>query len=263
MWNQKNADAAKAWLKYIDNDPWFQQALDYTKQEQSIFDNFDYKKMLNLLQGLVKDKLNTRKTEIVLEPLRTEECLKKNKIYNPVVWNFADFHSVGGWFLRGSRAQEESLCHVSGLYRAEEAMSQKYYIPHKGISNYGMWYHTAMFHDYVPFEIKGDRFKAHVLTVPAPNYTYYVRYKKGDKELKAKLDKAFRERFEIAFLLGASSGAYAVIGGAWGCGAFKGDPTMCANLWLEMVKKYPGLYSHVFLPVPSGKNYDVFKSIIG
>ena len=158
-------------------------------------------------------------------------------------------------------AQEESLCHVSGLYKVQEAIYNKYYARHKGHENDGAYYHTMVYHSALPYEVEGVQFTADTLTVAAPRYTNYLRYHKSDLKLKEKLDTAYKERFELAYLLGALQND-TVIGGAWGCGAFKGDPVLCANLWYEMSQKYPGIYQNVILPIPPGKNYDTFKAIL-
>ena len=185
---------------------------------------------------------------------------------NRNIWilNFASYKEPGGMFLKGSSAQEESLCHISNLYN-HLANEWHYYEVNNTDLNKGLYRNRCVIHRNVMFEIprKFDLMVRpfNVITCAAPNATAAKKYQNvSDMECKnALLDRA-------AFLysvLEQQTDIDVLIFGAWGCGVFGNDAEAMANIFKELFIRMPN-YKHsphnilIIHPIPDNKNYNKF-----
>jgi uncharacterized protein (TIGR02452 family) len=147
--------------------------------------------------------------------------------------NFASAKNPGGGFLSGSQAQEESLARASGLYRTLLA-GQRYYDANRAVSS-KLYTDHAILSPRVPV-IRNDAgdlldrpFLLTFLTMPAPNLGAIGN---NDQERLA-VPGSFRRRMNNLFALAATTGHISLILGAWGCGVFRNDPAIVAQLFDE------------------------------
>ena len=167
--------------------------------------------------------------------------------FNPVALNFASARHPGGGFLGGARAQEESLCRASGLYACINGNAM--YRDHAHLSG-GFYTNYAVYSPAVPVfkDDEGELLDAPYLcafvTSPAVNVGA-IR----DGERQSVRDE-MRERVEKVLALMAGHGHDAVVLGAWGCGVFKNEPEMIAELFAKALRgKFAGCFAKVVFAV--------------
>jgi uncharacterized protein (TIGR02452 family) len=167
--------------------------------------------------------------------------------FRPVALNFASARHPGGGFLGGARAQEESLCRASGLYAciADDEM----YRFHAGMPG-GMYTNYAIYSPGVPVfrteegELLDEPYPCGFVTSPAVNAGAI-----GHDERK-RVRPEMRDRAEKVLALMAGHGHDAAVLGAWGCGVFKNDPDLIADLFREaLVTRFAGVFEKVVFAV--------------
>lgn len=174
------------------------------------------------------------------------EVVKANLDKTVCILNFASCVRPGGGFLNGAVAQEEALCHVTGLYPclSQPQCAIYYKEARKEDSLYRSYIYT---HD-CPLIVDGSVWLVDVLTMAAVNRN--IAYKDPDKLMNACQ--------ETAYTVPASYGADILVLGAWGCGVFKNRPEDVARQWKYLQSKYDGLYHSVYHPV-IGPSYYKFS----
>ncbi len=138
------------------------------------------------------------------------------------ILNFASARNVGGGWLKGANAQEESLCRASALAKCLKT-ELEYYAENRT-------YPTTLYTDYtitssdVPV-FRNDRgqlldqsFKSNFITCPAPNASAFSG---SADELRSTLRRRARN---IVWLASERLGCQTLVLGAWGCGVFGNDP---------------------------------------
>ena len=169
------------------------------------------------------------------------------------ILNFASYKSPGGLFLKGSSAQEESLCHSSFLYNVL-SNCESYYASNKTSLNKGLYSHKALVSPDVRFFKDDSSCTAHVITCAAPNYSLSLRYKSFSKQDN---DIALAERISFIKTILSDLSVDTAILGAWGCGVFKQNPKQVASLWKENGMPIP----YVVYAIPDTSTYNAFNSI--
>ena len=147
-----------------------------------------------------------------------------------VLLNFASARNPGGGFLTGAKAQEEDLCRCSALY-ATLIRHQEYYDANRGQSSL-LYTDFAIYSPDVPFfktrgtgEMLERPFIASVITMPAPNTRPYLA---GSGDITS-LRQCFERRWSSVLAIASQEGIPNVLLGAWGCGAFGGDPEISSR----------------------------------
>ncbi len=147
----------------------------------------------------------------------------------PLVLNFANAVEPGGGFLSGSTAQEEYLCHRSGLY--ETIRHDGMYSFHRAMGD-GSYLASewAILSPEVPV-FRGDNgyllpdpYTVSVLTCAAP-----VARKVGLKTAT----EAMQTRVDRVLQIARAYGYRSLVLGAWGCGAFHNDPVAIAAFFRD------------------------------
>jgi len=152
------------------------------------------------------------------------------------VLNFASAKNPGGGFLNGAQAQEESLARSSGLYKSLFKCPE-FYEYHR--ANRSLLYSDRMIYSPgCPVFKKDDgtllstSYIVDFITSPAPNA--------GEIEKKQPEDKG--KITEVLYIRGAkllSLAAYhecdALVLGAWGCGVFRNDPAIVAQMFADLL----------------------------
>lgn len=194
------------------------------------------------------------------------------------VLNFASATTPGGGVRKGSSAQEESLCRVSNLYLCltEPKLWEPFYQKNRDAKNnihtddiiYTPDVLVIKDDDYNMYD-ESDWFCVDVITCAAPN-------------LREKPENSFNKDFGKAIILSdeelykvhykraikimeaaTANDVEVLILGAFGCGAFRNNPTVVAGAYKDAV----GMFRHafkeiefaVYCPPKDPTNYNEFK----
>lgn len=199
------------------------------------------------------------------------------------VHNFASATNPGGGVVIGSRAQEEALCRCSTLYPV--------------LNTDENWLHYYKFHrdrrdsiytDACIFTPEITAFKSDtdipkilprenwitvdVMTCAAPNLRDHPNniYNPGkalpaqlsDNELLAIHEKRARHMLTIL----ASHGVEIFVTGAFGCGAFKNNPSVVAQAYKNILPDFDGYFMEIVFAIyctpRETQNFDAFKKIL-
>ena len=158
----------------------------------------------------------------------TAEAARRLAVRGAVtVLNFASARQVGGGFLGGATAQEEDLCRCSALYRCLER-GDAYYRANRAeggalATDHAIWSPAVPFFRGRDHGLLPAPFEVSVITSPAPN----TNRAKGHEV--ALLVDTFRRRAAQVLGIAANEPPRALVLGAWGCGAFGGDPRVVAD----------------------------------
>jgi uncharacterized protein (TIGR02452 family) len=183
-----------------------------------------------------------------------------------VALNFASAKNPGGGFLRGSKAQEESLACASALY-ASLKLQTGFYQSHRASSNL-LYSHQMIYSPAVPVfrndsgELLPNFYLLDMVTAAAPN--------KGaaSPAAQAQIPAVFAERIQLLLRLLAQQQCQHLILGAWGCGVFRNDPILVAQLFRDaLAGDFAGVFQSVtfaiYDPSRSGQVFHSFNSILG
>jgi uncharacterized protein (TIGR02452 family) len=161
--------------------------------------------------------------------------------------NFASARHPGGGFLNGARAQEESLCRASALYACINGNAMYRHHTHAG----GIYSNYAIYSPAVPVfkdddgELLDEPYPCAFVTAPAVN----AGALRHDEDRRA-VRREMAERVEKVLAVMAGQGHDAVVLGAWGCGVFKNDPEMIADLFAgELRGRFAGVFDVVAFAV--------------
>lgn len=185
-----------------------------------------------------------------------------------VLLNFASARNPGGGFLGGAKAQEEDLCRCSGLYPTL-IQHMPYYDVNREQKSL-LYTDYAIFSPEVPFfktrgtgELLAAPFTASVITAPAPNSRPYL--KKSDDV--AALESCFERRWRNVLAIARDQQIPTVLLGAWGCGAFGGDPAIASQTAKRALADFAPAFKRVVFAIPgqgrqSQHNLDVFRNTL-
>lgn len=170
------------------------------------------------------------------------------------ILNFASYRNPGGRFLKGSVAQEESLCSQSTLYPALDAQRYTYYAQHADSSFYygDEFIHTEEVTFFSETRIGSDMLIAHVVTAAATNHK-----RAKDKDVSR---ATMVLRMNKVFKLFGHVDCDTVILGAWGCGVFGHDTEFIAEQWKQIIRANYGAVANVVFAVPDNK-FEIFKKV--
>lgn len=173
------------------------------------------------------------------------------------VLNFASSINPGGFFMQGSSAQEESLCHHSTLYNvlASNAFVPLYENNRKSqrdglFQDRGIWTPNVIITD----DAGVARRTVNVLTLPAPNLKA-VHRAHGDREVA---NEVFRRRMRMLIDFVNIIGQRGLVLGAWGCGAFGWPASWVANMMQTEMARFAG--NKIRLSIIDRPTADIFKN---
>ena len=80
------------------------------------------------------------------------------------------------------------------------------------------------------------------------------------------LTSTFLRRWENALCIARANGVHRLLLGAWGCGAFGGDPQMAATTAKQAIARFGSAFDEIVFAIPSaGKeslsNLNVFRTV--
>lgn len=164
----------------------------------------------------------------------------------PLVLNFANGIHVGGGFLRGAKAQEETLCYVSSLFCS--LVGHPFYeynakIPKNQSSDYSILSRATVFRD-ESYQLIEQPWHMDVLTCAAP----IARLDWGGippMEGAAIMAHRIGRVLDIAVAYGFTD----LVLGAWGCGAFGNDPQQIATLFEQHLNERAQYFDSVVFAI--------------
>lgn len=183
--------------------------------------------------------------------------------------NFASARNPGGGFLNGAKAQEEDLCRCSGLYPCLLQCPEYYEANRRQTSL--LYTDHAIVSPRVPFfktegtgEMLASPFLASVITAPAPNTGPFLNANPGAVD---ELEQTFDRRWRNVLRMARAHAVTHLVLGAWGCGAFGGDPAMAARTALRAIRSEGEGFDEVLFAIPgqgrqSRANLAAFRSVL-
>ena len=254
----ENAEFAKKWLEDVfRNDVWAKSVQTSKDKTQCYRDDL----ISDTDRAYCKSMSDSVPTEVRITHEKTydviKDCYYRSNNFVCVL-NFASFFNPGGGFIKGSFAQEESLCAVSGLYLVLSSLDvYKKRAERKTVPEYD---DEIIYSPAVPFTLDegntGNPYLVDVLSCAAPNCNRIVM-----TQQRQYID-ALNKRIEAIYLRPFLNGCETLILGAWGCGVFKNDPGLISNMFAAIMAKYPGLYHEVIFACGSKDNAEVFRNNI-
>lgn len=174
----------------------------------------------------------------------SQRLTQENK--RPLALNFAAPAHPGGGFLRGDRAQEENLARSSGLYAT--LVGDEMYDFHRSQSG-PMASDWAILSPDVPVfrddsgVLLEEPWLLSFLTCAAPQ----AKRMRGGADIAASL---LRARIRRVLTIARAYGYRDLVLGAWGCGAFGGDPvTTAADFHDALVGPFLGAFDTVVFAI--------------
>jgi uncharacterized protein (TIGR02452 family) len=168
--------------------------------------------------------------------------------YEPAALNFASARHPGGGFLNGARAQEESLCRASALYYCINGNAMYRHHAHTDAyyTNYALYSPAVPVFKDDDGEPLDEPYLCAIVTAPAVNAG---ALRAADHR---RVRKEMEERVEKVLALMAGHGHDAAVLGAWGCGVFKNDPELIAELFAGTLRsRFAGAFAKVVFAVLS------------
>lgn len=221
---------------------------------------------------------------ITVSKKRTLEAASAYNGEKVCVLNFASATNPGGGVTKGSSAQEECICRVSGLYFCLNScdMWEDFYGRHRNehnpLHNDDIIYTpdiTVFKCDAAKPTLMHERnwYDVNIITCAAPNLREKPAnaYNSGDgdkavkvtdKELLEIHEKRLRRILDVA----VAEGNEIVILGAFGCGAFQNNPEVVARAAKNVISEYQHAFKTIEFAIycspKDERNYQIFDRVI-
>lgn len=165
-----------------------------------------------------------------------ERTARSHKFAKIAVLNFASAKNPGGGFIKGAKAQEESLARSSALYKSLLKCPQyyEYHRSHKSL----LYSDRLIYSPGCPVFRKDDGtlldepYLVDFITSSAPNAGQIWRQ---ESESREKIRETLYGRGAKLLALALNKGCEAIVLGAWGCGVFRNDPLMVAQMFADFL----------------------------
>lgn len=202
----------------------------------------------------------------VIQETTTDAILRESKDSNSgkiAALNFASYKNPGGMFLKGSSAQEESLCHVSTLYPVLKAFESSYYAVNRNNINRALYTDKLLYSEDIQFfENDTPVCNADIITCAAPNWGTFQKYNETTEYSINLNGSILSTRFCKLFLAAEEHNVDTLVLGAWGCGVFKQDPYKVADLMIHNILTISTGIKNIVFAVPDKVTYDIFYKVI-
>jgi len=200
-------------------------------------------------------KKEVANTKFVVNGLTTLDSVRAEyeENQNIICLNFASARNPGGGFLNGSQAQEESIARATGLYRCQ-LKAETYYKKNRAIT-------TCLYTDHMIYSPRvpiiknesGENLESltfcSVITAPAVNTGVVLR---NEPENIDKIEPFMKKRIEMVLAICKERGYEVLVLGAWGCGVFRNDPEVVAEMFADFLKgKYKNQFKKVVFSIYS------------
>ena len=229
----------------------------YAKEISECYKNSTIYSQDTTFSNPVMAKVIDLSTAIVIAEMDTVSALCKYHDEKTAVLNFASYCNPGGGFLKGSKAQEESLCEESFLYNVL-SKHEGFYSWNKHHRNKLLYLNRAIYTPDIIFDHDQMRCHADVITCAAPNK---CAAKKNNDISDDQNSKVLRNRISFILKIAQEQKVNTLILGAFGCGVFGQDPEEVAQIFKDCLKEFPALLNKVIFAIPGGMNLKAFQKI--
>jgi uncharacterized protein (TIGR02452 family) len=187
------------------------------------------------------------------------------------VLNYANGVTPGGGYLTGSRAQEEALCRLSGLYpclASDRPATRTYYETNRATGSALVTGAMLVSRD-VPFFRDEDLalvaapYPVTVITAAAPDLRWLDRQIAAHEmaaDVRRDIPTIMERRVRAVFAAAHAAGCDGLVVGPWGCGAFGHDPDVVAGAFSVALNQWEDAFTHivfsVFGPEPNARAFD-------
>jgi uncharacterized protein (TIGR02452 family) len=224
---------------------------------------------------------NTQETDIYLSNETTLGCAQRLSSTGDAgsvgVLNFASAKNPGGGFLRGDKAQEESLACCSGLYSClETAQAKPFYEFHNrrtkpGVPNAPVLLYSSnvIFSPHVPvfrsdqgdLKLLSRPYTCSMITSCAVNFNMGMMSKQIKPHDKLNAQQVMMTRALRVLQVAAHHEIDKLVLGAWGCGVFKNDPKEVAKAFQKalIAPQMEGRFKTVVFAIQDDKESKTFK----
>lgn len=199
-----------------------------------------------------------------------------NKI---AVLNFASATTPGGGVRKGSSAQEEALCRVSNLYLCltDKKLWESFYQKNRDAKNnihtddiiYTPDVMVIKNDDYKTLQ-ESDYFRVDVITCAAPNLREVPAnsFNRDEGEpIQLSNEELYKVHYKRAIKImevACANNVEVLILGAFGCGAFRNNPTVVAKAYKDAVEHFRHAFKEiefaVYCPPKDPTNYNEFRA---
>ena len=199
-----------------------------------------------------------------------------NKI---AVLNFASATTPGGGVRKGSSAQEEALCRVSNLYLCltDKKLWESFYQKNRDAKNnihtddiiYTPDVMVIKNDDYKTLQ-ESDYFRVDVITCAAPNLRGVPAnsFNRDEGEpIQLSDEELYKVHYKRAIKImevACANNVEVLILGAFGCGAFRNNPTVVAEAYKDAVEHFRHAFKEiefaVYCPPKDPTNYNEFRA---
>lgn len=253
---EENALRAKELYEKIENDEQLMGTTSYSVDHSFIYSPEDKEQL-----SIRDERYYTYKKPIIeIADMNTAMAIWNEKSYEVVAGinrivaalNFASYKNPGGMFLKGSMAQEESLCHSSNLYNILSRFPEYYSLNRKNLNN-SLYCDVAIFSPMVLFFGSNTVHPCDIITCAAPNRYAAQRYNKVSDEENW---YALYNRIEFVLDIANKQGVDVLILGAYGCGVFGQNPYEVAAIFKYLLENKKYCFEKVIFAIPKGTRAD-------
>ena len=265
-------------MDWIENDIELSASVIYSKEHTKIYWENDYPEF---------DAEKACDTEVTVTRDRSYQAAMRLAAENAgsriAVMNFANAFQAGGGVVKGAGAQEECLCRTSTLYPLlyRKTLRDTFYKHHRTLNTPKATDALIYTEDVVicktdedlPKRMPRERWvNVDVITVAAPDLrdksNPYAPLAGGGTFMKnAELFGYHVKRAIHVLTCAAAQGADILVLGAFGCGAFRNDPTVVAHAYKVAIEIFPKVFRKIEFAVycnpADQKNYETFSRVLG
>ncbi|GAA2529472.1 TIGR02452 family protein [Winogradskya humida] len=177
---------------------------------------------------------------------------------------FASARNPGGGFLKGAKAQEESVARGSALYPTLLAAGD-FYAYHR--SRPELTYSDRVIYSPAVPVFRDDRgellpapYPVSFLTAAAPNRAAIAR---SQPERLSEVPEILARRASRVLRVAAANGHRRLVLGAWGCGVFGNDPVEVAAAFAGALKASPWFEQVTFAVLDRGRDTSTYAAFAG
>lgn len=216
-----------------------------------------------------KDIIKEKPVQIIVDDIDSVSAIMKYHITENdrmAVLNFSSYKEAGGMFLKGSKAQEECLCHESFLYNVL-SRNQVFYEWNNQHKNRSLYLNRALFSPNILFIKPDSKYPqkeimkfCDVITCAAPNKSAAQKYQNvSDKENS----KVLQSRIKFILDIAKENHIDTLILGAYGCGVFGQNPYEVADIFKTYLTTTHKYFKNVVFAIPNGKNnnLEAFRTV--
>lgn len=263
---EENAKIALAKYESIERDKEMMNFVNWCVENSCIYSPLDIDNLISIIRSDKPLYMKPDKNIANLDTVNAIEKIYENYQLYPyrtkvAALNFASYKNPGGMFLKGSKAQEECLCHHSALYNILSRFPN-YYAENKKNLNEALYTDRAIYTPAVPFFTESGKFDCDIITCAAPNKYAAQRYKNVSDE---KNWYHLYNRIEFILNIAKLHQVDILIVGAFGCGVFGQDPYEVAAIFKYLLDNKSYGFSQVIFAIPIGtrvNNYTPFKQVL-